>query len=88
MKFWQMGKDKNKEAPQGLEMTALEKRLAEKAALETEEEEAPQGPKNMKEAQAEIDELNSRLLRLIAERYVEGIGPGSKSRFSAVAARD
>ena len=67
MKFWQMGKDKKKEAPQGLEMTALEKRLAEKAALETEEEEAPQGPKNMKEAQAEIDELNSRLLRLIAE---------------------
>ena len=67
MKFWQMGKDKKKEAPQGLEMTALEKRLAEKAALETEEEEAPQGPKNMKEAQAEINELNSRLLRLIAE---------------------
>lgn len=67
MKFWQMGKDKKKEAPQGLEMTALEKQLAEKAALETEEEEAPQGPKNMKEAQAEIDELNSRLLRLIAE---------------------
>ena len=32
--------------------------------------------------------LAEMLLRLIAERYVEGIGPGSKSRFSAVAARD
>jgi molecular chaperone GrpE len=67
MNFWKMGKDKKKEAPQGLEMTALEKRLAEKALLETEEESEPQGPKNMKEAQAEIEELNGRLLRLIAE---------------------
>ena len=67
MKFWQMGKDKKKEASQGLEMTALEKRLAEKAELETEEESEPKGPKNMKEAQAEIEELKGRLLRLIAE---------------------
>ena len=67
MKFWQMGKDKKKEASQGLEMTALEKRLAEKAELETEEESEPKGPKNMKEAHAEIEELKGRLLRLIAE---------------------
>jgi len=32
--------------------------------------------------------LAEMLMRLIAERYVERIGPGSKSRFPAVAARD
>ena len=48
-------------------MTALEKRLAEKAALEEDEDEAPSGPKNLKEAQAQIDELEDRLLRLTAE---------------------
>ena len=42
MNFWQMGKKKDKKTPAGgMEPTALEKRLAEKAALETDEEEAP-----------------------------------------------
>ena len=68
MNFWQMGKKKDKETPAGgMEPTALEKRLAEKAALETDEEEAPTGPKNMKEAQEQIAEVNERLVRLIAE---------------------
>jgi molecular chaperone GrpE len=69
MNFWQMGKKKDKKTPvEGMEPTALEKLLAEKAALETdEEEEASTGPKNMKEAQEQIAEVNERLLRLIAE---------------------
>ena len=68
MNFWQMGKKKDKKTPAGgMEPTALEKRLAEKAALETDEEEAPTGPKNMKEAQEQIAEVNERLVRLIAE---------------------
>ena len=63
-----MGKKKDKKTPaEGMESTALEKRLAERAALETEEEEAPTGPKNMKEAREQIAEVNERLLRLIAE---------------------
>ena len=66
MKFWNMGKDKDNSAEEP-EMTALEKRLAEKAALEEDEDEAPSGPKNLKEAQAQIDELEDRLLRLTAE---------------------
>jgi molecular chaperone GrpE len=68
MKFWQMGKKKKKKVPaQGLETTALEKRLAEKAELETEEEAETQGPQTMKEAREQIEELNGRLLRLTAE---------------------
>ena len=66
MKFWNMGKDKGNSAEEP-EMTALEKRLAEKAALEEDEDEAPSGLKNLKEAQAQIDELEDRLLRLTAE---------------------
>ena len=66
MKFWNMGKDKEK-ATEEPEMTSLEKRLVEKAALEENEEEVHPGPKNLKEAQAQIDELNDRLLRLTAE---------------------
>ena len=66
MKFWNMGKDKDNSAEEP-EMTALEKRLAEKAALEEDEDEASSGPKNLKEAQAQIDELEDRLLRLTAE---------------------
>jgi len=66
MKFWNMGKDKDK-ATEEPEMTSLEKRLAEKAALEENEEEVHSGPKNLKEAQAQIDELDDRLLRLTAE---------------------
>ena len=66
MKFWNMGKDKDK-ATEEPEMTSLEKRLVEKAALEENEDEVHSGPKNLKEAQAQIDELNDRLLRLTAE---------------------
>jgi len=66
MKFWNMGKDKDK-ATEEPEMTSLEKRLVEKAALEENEKEAHSGPKNLKEAQAQIDELDERLLRLTAE---------------------
>ena len=66
MKFWNMGKDKEK-ATEKPEMTSLEKRLVEKAALEENEDEVHSGPKNLKEAQAQIDELNDRLLRLTAE---------------------
>jgi len=66
MKFWNMGKDKDK-ATEEPEMTSLEKRLVEKAALEEYEEEVHSGPKNLKEAQAQIDELDERLLRLTAE---------------------
>jgi len=66
MKFWNMGKDKEK-ATEEPEMTSLEKRLVEKAALEENEEEVHSGPKNLKEAQAQIGELDNRLLRLTAE---------------------
>ena len=66
MKFWNMGKDKEK-ATEEPEMTSLEKRLVEKAALEENEDEVHSGPKNLKEAQAQIDELNDRLLRLTAD---------------------
>ena len=52
MKFWNMGKDKDNSAEEP-EMTALEKRLVEKAALEEDEDEAASGPKNLKEAQAQ-----------------------------------
>tara|TARA_B100001971_G_scaffold210802_1_gene237043 strand:- start:1747 stop:2349 length:603 start_codon:yes stop_codon:yes gene_type:complete len=66
MKFWNMGKDKDNSAKEP-EMTQLEKRLAEKAALEEDEKEGFSGPKNLKEAQAQIDDLEDRLLRLTAE---------------------
>lgn len=66
MKFWNMGKNKDNSAEEP-EMTVLEKRLAEKAVLEEDEGEASSGPKNLKEAQAQINELEDRLLRLTAE---------------------
>ena len=66
MKFWNMGKDKQN-SDNGHEMTQLEKRLAEKAALEEDENEEPSGPKNLREAQAQINELEDRLLRLTAD---------------------
>lgn len=62
-----MGKDKEeKQADSGPEMTALEKRLAEKAAQEPDEE-TPAGPGTMDEARAEISDLSERLLRLQAD---------------------
>ena len=67
MKFWNMGKDKEeKQADSSPEMTALEKRLAEKAAQEPDEE-TPAGPGTMDEARAEIGDLSERLLRLQAD---------------------
>ena len=73
MKFWdKMTKKKEsteKEAKEGEslpEMTALEKRLAEKAALESDDE-TSSGPSNLKEAQEQIDELSERVIRLTAD---------------------
>ncbi len=60
-------KQKESEEKQSLpEMTALEKRLAEKAALEPEEETSC-GPGNLNEAQQQIEELNERVVRLTAD---------------------
>ncbi len=60
-------KQKESEEKKSLpEMTALEKRLAEKAALEPEEETSC-GPGNLNEAQQQIDELNERVVRLTAD---------------------
>ena len=73
MKFWdKMTKKKEsteKEAKEGEslpEMTALEKRLAVKAALESDDE-TSSGPSNLKEAQEQIDELSERVIRLTAD---------------------
>lgn len=73
MKFWDKMKKKKEsagEVAQELEstpeMTVLEKRLAEKAALETDEE-STEKPVNLVEAQEKIDELNARILRLTAD---------------------
>ncbi|MAY06313.1 MAG: nucleotide exchange factor GrpE [Verrucomicrobiales bacterium] len=73
MRFWDKmtknkeSKQKESEEKQSLpEMTALEKRLAEKAALEPEEETSC-GPGNLNEAQQQIDELNERVVRLTAD---------------------
>ena len=66
MKFWKkMGKKKKKDKEP--ELTALEKRLAEKAAKEEAEGNEPQGPKTLKEAKGKMSELEDRLLRLTAE---------------------
>ena len=67
MKFWNMGKKKDKQSAEQPEMTALEKRLAEKAAAEAYEENEPVGPKTLREAQATIDELNDLLVRQAAD---------------------
>ena len=67
MKFWNMGKKKDKRSAEQPEMTALEKRLAEKAAAEAYEENESVGPKTLREAQATIDELNDLLVRQAAD---------------------
>ena len=67
MKFWNMGKKKDKQSAEQPEMTTLEKRLAEKAAAEAYEENEPVGPKTLREARATIDELNDRLVRQAAD---------------------
>ena len=67
MKFWNMGKKKDKQSAKQPELTELEKRLAVKVAQEAYEENEPVGPKTMKEAQAIIDDLNDRLVRQAAD---------------------
>ncbi len=67
MKFWNMGKKKDKQSAEQPEMTTLEKRLAEKAAAEAYEDNEPVGPKTLREALAVIDELNDRLVRQSAD---------------------
>ena len=62
-----MGKEKDKQSAEQPEMTALEKRIAEKAAAEACEESKPVGPKTIREAQAMIDDLNDRLVRQAAD---------------------
>ena len=59
-------KEESKEKQSVPEMTALEKRLAEKAALEPEDETAC-GPSSLNEARQQIDELNERVVRLTAD---------------------
>ena len=49
------------------EITVLEKRLAEKAAQESDDEEAVEAPVNLVDAREQIDELNARVLRLTAD---------------------
>ena len=67
MKFWNMGKKRDKQSAEQPEMTTLEKRLAKKAAVEAYEENEPVGPKTLREAQATIHELNDRLVRQAAD---------------------
>ena len=62
-----MGKKKDKQSVEQPEMTALEKRIAEKAATKAYDESDPVGPKTMKEAQAMVDDLNDRLVRQAAD---------------------
>ena len=68
MKFWDKMTKKQSEEDAAPEMTALEKRLAEKAAQESDEgtyENA--GPETLTEAQEAIAELNERIVRLTAD---------------------
>ena len=74
MKFWDKMTKKDKQADalsekehSAPEITVLEKRLAEKAAQESDDEEAAEAPVNLVEARELIDELNARVLRLTAD---------------------
>jgi molecular chaperone GrpE len=74
MKFWDKMTKKNKQADalsekehSAPEITVLEKRLAEKAAQESDDEEAAEAPVNLVDAREQIDELNARVLRLTAD---------------------
>ena len=73
MKFWekmtkkQPDNEVTENESSAPEMTALEKRLAEKAAQESDEDAKPDGPATLPEAQAAIEELNGRVLRLTAD---------------------
>ena len=68
MKFWDKMTNKQSEEESAPEMTALEKRLAEKAAQEPDDgTEETVGPKSLPEAQETIAELNERIVRLTAD---------------------
>ena len=74
MKFWDKMTKKDKQADALSEkehstpkITALEKRLAEKAAQESDDEEAGETPVKIVDAREQIDELNTRVLRLTAD---------------------
>ena len=68
MKFWDKMRKKQSEEDAAPEMTALEKRLAEKAAQESDEgADENAGPETLTEAQEAIAELNERIVRLTAD---------------------
>ena len=68
MKFWDKMTKKQSEEDAAPEMTALEKRLAEKAAQESDEvADENAGPKTLTEAQEAIAEYNERIVRLTAD---------------------
>ncbi len=58
---------KKQKADKSPELTPLEKRLAEKAAKEEDDNVDAKGPKTLKEAEKKIKELEDRFLRLTAE---------------------
>ena len=68
MKFWDKMMKKQSEEDAAPEMTALEKRLAEKAAKESDEgADENAGPETLTDAQEAIAELNERIVRLTAD---------------------
>ena len=68
MKFWDKMTKKQSEEDAAPEMTALEKRLAEKVAQESDEgTDENAGPETLTEAQEAIAELNERIVRLTAD---------------------
>ena len=68
MKFWDKMTKKQSEEDAAPEMTALEKRLAEKAAQESDEgADENAGPETLTEAQEAIAESNERIVRLTAD---------------------
>ena len=68
MKFWEKMTNKQSKEEAAPEMTALEKRLAEKVAQEAEDgAEENVVSKTLPEAQETITELNERIVRLTAD---------------------
>ena len=68
MKFWDKMTKKQSEEDAAPEMTALEKRLVEKAAQESDEgADENAGPETLTEAQEAMAELNERIVRLTAD---------------------
>ena len=68
MKFWDKMTKKQSGEDAAPEMTALEKRLAEKAAQESDEgKDENAGPETLTEAQEAVAELNERIVRLTAD---------------------